>query len=163
MYQTGKSDFNPRTHRGVRLKVRIKNANEKLFQSTHPSWGATKRSVVQAVANYNFNPRTHRGVRRRRFKFRKCERDFNPRTHRGVRQIANLLLTFNGLFQSTHPSWGATPMDHPNGMCVMISIHAPIVGCDISERFSALGISLISIHAPIVGCDLNFFLQQAAA
>ena len=81
-----------------------------------------------------------------------------------------------GIFQSTHPSWGATlavkgcptafhsyfnPRTHRgvrhsgffNAIMVdNISIHAPIVGCDA-------GIELpdpskpISIHAPIVGCD----------
>ncbi len=36
-------------------------------------------------------------------------------------------------FQSTHPSWGATL--HANYDCVvfMISIHAPIVGCDYTK------------------------------
>ena len=35
-------DFNPRTHRGVRLHLTLRFANcERLFQSTHPSWGAT--------------------------------------------------------------------------------------------------------------------------
>ena len=35
---------------------------------------------------------------------------------------------------------------------VAISIHAPIVGCDIVED-EPLTVRLISIHAPIVGCD----------
>ena len=36
--------------------------------------------------------------------------DFNPRTHRGVRPIPNFFIIKNFLFQSTHPSWGATFM-----------------------------------------------------
>ena len=34
-----------------------------LFQSTHPSWGATAVSFSVSVSSFNFNPRTHRGVR----------------------------------------------------------------------------------------------------
>ena len=34
----------------------------------------------------------------------------------------------------------------------MISIHAPIVGCDIGHEMNDI-FNTISIHAPIVGCD----------
>ena len=34
------------------------------------------------------------------------------------------------LFQSTHPSWGATLEKDDKSKAVEISIHAPIVGCD---------------------------------
>ena len=34
----------------------------------------------------------------------------------------------------------------------MISIHAPIVGCDVNADFTIFP-NIISIHAPIVGCD----------
>ena len=34
-----------------------------------------------------------------------------------------------------------------------ISIHAPIVGCDIAVSRIKMGRNSISIHAPIVGCD----------
>ena len=37
-----RSYFNPRTHRGVRLRDIEKQNNKLKFQSTHPSWGATK-------------------------------------------------------------------------------------------------------------------------
>ena len=57
-----------------------------IFQSTHPSWGATLTVVVLQESQYNFNPRTHRGVRQ------------SITTRHYVSQ----------LFQSTHPSWGAT-------------------------------------------------------
>ena len=83
------------------------------------------------------------------------DKNFNPRTHRGVR-----------------PS--LTP---PNCSNRIISIHAPIVGCDYiifiqRKRFKYFnprthrGVRLklvtllplmlnISIHAPIVGCDFQ--------
>ena len=35
-------------------------------------------------------------------------------------------------FQSTHPSWGATGLGSALGVAnILISIHAPIVGCDV--------------------------------
>ena len=36
---------------------------------------------------------------------------------------------------------------------MIISIHAPIVGCDDNGIFSKIAYKHISIHAPIVGCD----------
>ena len=130
--------FNPRTHRGVRLEPFIADTKEGLFQSTHPSWGATKQGAIiyvcfvhvspdgievfchpswgatkQGAIIYvclpNFNPRTHRGVRR--FINDYCVKIisyFNPRTHRGVRRKVNCITSSRFSFQSTHPSWGAT-------------------------------------------------------
>ena len=37
---------------------------------------------------------------------------------------------------------------------LQISIHAPIVGCDLQELYVLTGLEAISIHAPIVGCDI---------
>ena len=37
---------------------------------------------------------------------------------------------------------------------IVISIHAPIVGCDSYVVIEKLGSYVISIHAPIVGCDI---------
>ena len=56
--------FNPRTHRGVRPadSAEPKSIAE-LFQSTHPSWGATVYDVTLIDDPMDFNPRTHRGVR----------------------------------------------------------------------------------------------------
>mgnify|MGYP006908960009 CR=1 FL=1 len=125
--------------------------------------------------------------------------DFNPRTHRGVRPLLNIFfahlhiisihapivgcdvfsssfVVWSALFQSTHPSWGATDntnllyiardkfqSTHPSwgATCFNsrtrgleeISIHAPIVGCDFQHIAYNVGLYLISIHAPIVGCD----------
>ena len=63
------------------------------------------------------------------------------------------------LFQSTHPSWGATSISNSSLSTNSISIHAPIVGCDISIISNHQKIIFeISIHAPIVGCDINMQL-----
>ena len=79
-----------------------------IFQSTHPSWGATKND-----SNMNY-----------------LSTNFNPRTHRGVRQAIERSLRHLDKFQSTHPSWGATRYDITLKVEYKISIHAPIVGCD---------------------------------
>ena len=123
----------------------------------------------------NFNPRTHRGVRLEWSVDADWPDNFNPRTHRGVRLATKRCLIFNDLFQSTHPSWGATPHKVKESCPLLISIHAPIVGCDwftwkVCHQIDYFnprthrGVRLsgtwiwqrayqISIHAPIVGCD----------
>ena len=102
------------------------------FQSTHPSWGATPIGDVQHWQRAeDFNPRTHRGVRLNNIVVISCIGYFNPRTHRGVRLCIYdedskkmdisihapivgcdysifLLREADSIFQSTHPSWGAT-------------------------------------------------------
>ena len=61
------------------------------------------------------------------------------------------------LFQSTHPSWGATFLLESIFLIVSkISIHAPIVGCDLVYKPKSMSL-VISIHAPIVGCDFSTY------
>ncbi len=57
------ANFNPRTHRGVRHCLNPLTVLIELFQSTHPSWGATFNLHNHFGGMRNFNPRTHRGVR----------------------------------------------------------------------------------------------------
>ena len=148
--------FNPRTPRGVRQLDPVLPTWVKRFQSTHPSWGATREHAykmclrlisihaplvgcdscavpILATCGY-FNPRTPRGVRHGpkntstaatgisiHAPLVGCDlmhditvngpKDFNPRTPRGVRLVNGAPDQLNTLFQSTHPSWGATPMD----------------------------------------------------
>ena len=103
------------------------------FQSTHPSWGATKIAFHFLLVHLDFNPRTHRGVRPYHLvavlvlshisihaPIVGCDNiaiaitdiaiNFNPRTHRGVRRIKRFI----------------------NSWLSRISIHAPIVGCDFT-------------------------------
>ena len=63
---------------------------------------------------------------------------FNPRTHRGVR-LQRL---------------------EPYLLHTTISIHAPIVGCDVSISNPIVATVTISIHAPIVGCDHLFIIYE---
>ena len=126
------------------------------FQSTHPSWGATWNSAPKFFNHFNFNPRTHRGVRH---------------LLKGCRPEGSE-------FQSTHPSWGATfdfqipfssstnfnPRTH-RGVRRITCLHSTILihnfnprthrGVRQPERVPDDVKNYISIHAPIVGCDFN--------
>ena len=102
--------------------------------------------------------------------------DFNPRTPCGVRlsQLRHEPGEYG--FQSTHPLRGATcgldlHLDirlhfNPRTPCgvrltlfrinkteKIISIHAPLAGCDGSAGRSSARRHWISIHAPLAGCD----------
>ena len=57
-----------------------------------------------------------------------------------------------GLFQSTLPGWGATPLRDVLADFVTISIHAPRMGSDLVEVGDASHVG-ISIHAPRMGSD----------
>ena len=79
-----------------------------LFQSTHPSWGATSSMSNLCSAQYLFQS-THPSWGATR---------------------SNWITNSVGKFQSTHPSWGATSSVFIGTPLSIISIHAPIVGCD---------------------------------
>ena len=104
--------FNPRTHRGVRLKRIIHKVYCTRFQSTHPSWGATILSSQGCDNIFNFNPRTHRGVRRGARG--NITRLIQISIHAPIVGCDETLFgkSANKLkFQSTHPSWGATVLE----------------------------------------------------
>ena len=100
----------------------------------------------------DFNPRTPCGVRHQRLWLSWQSRYFNPRTPCGVRLGLLAFKRVFAKFQSTHPLRGATlPAAHA-GAAFLISIHAPLAGCDLAgfqERIR----KKISIHAPLAGCD----------
>ena len=56
------------------------------------------------------------------------------------------------IFQSTHPSRGATTDKSSLCQLLSISIHAPLTGCDLQFRHIKTD-RAISIHAPLTGCD----------
>ena len=60
------------------------------------------------------------------------------------------------IFQSTHPSRGATARPISRAPCLAtISIHAPLTGCDVGPPGSIRALLIISIHAPLTGCDCS--------
>ena len=77
---------------------------------------------------------------------------FNPRTPCGVRPFERGLYSSSSAFQSTHPLRGATFLLLCDFAPRLISIHAPLAGCDFCSSFFCL-VNSISIHAPLAGCD----------
>ena len=78
----------------------------------------------------NFNPRTPCGVRRRRLRRLRGCGHFNPRTPCGVRPGSFFVCGWFNPFQSTHPLRGATQNFRDYLLGYIISIHAPLAGCD---------------------------------
>ena len=113
-----KSDFNPRTPRGVR------------------------RSFVPTFdkSGIDFNPRTPRGVRRlQTSNILGSLRDFNPRTPRGVRLEAEQTFMSLPLISIHAPREGCDWSRHTRPPWPCISIHAPREGCDDETCRHTLG------------------------
>ena len=190
--------FNPRTPCGVRRPQRRERRAAKNISIHAPLAGCDARVRERQGWEKDFNPRTPCGVRpkrstrsRRRSSIsihappagsylrihgrRRRVRDFNPRTPCGVRPRHTWTATTRAGFQSTHPLRGATNTTVTSGGTDVISIHAPLAGCDrttacrsnSSPTFQsthplrgatfAVGPGKtdrkISIHAPLAGCD----------
>ena len=132
---------------------------DRVFQSTHPSRGATggagdaqHRAQISIHAPLAGCDRFHRK--------RKCARlYFNPRTPCGVRLWA-MPPTFRILvFQSTHPLRGAT-LSSPSPALPATHFN-PRTPCGVRPREVAdllPGFIEISIHAPLAGCDVVVLL-----
>ena len=101
--------FNPRTPHGVRRERIYIRVTAELFQSTHPSRGATRANGLLLSFAANFNPRTPHGVRRVVDLRQGAGYRFQS-THpsRGATLWLNFCPKSDSLFQSTHPSRGAT-------------------------------------------------------
>ena len=123
-----------------------------VFQSTHPLRGATFSLATIRHLRRNFNPRTPCGVRLGSILMPEVIQVFQS-THplRGATPICAEILTIIK-FQSTHPLRGATLRPAPRGSNGLISIHAPLAGCDGHNGMNDW-LDKISIHAPLAGCD----------
>ena len=149
--------FNPRTPCGVRPDAPAGVAKCKRFQSTHPVWGATpSRAGNRLLWSISIHaPRV--GCDAIYAAMGQAFFNFNPRTPCGVRRPARAAAARSGSFQSTHPVWGATSKSRSSFFLLIISIHAPRVGCDIFNGQRPGCERDISIHAPRVGCDWRHF------
>ena len=126
-----------------------------VFQSTHPSWGATAGLWVSKRRQRNFNPRTHRGVRQCFCYVHFAEIDISIHAPIvGCDWCARVLPVFYSWISIHAPIVGCDydALSKPSKR-QMISIHAPIVGCDLIKTAVMDASIVISIHAPIVGCD----------
>ena len=123
--------FNPPTPCGVGLAEGDEIPFTKIFQSTHPVWGGTKRSASVKSVTRNFNPPTPCGVGQKSCKEGDMLSDISihpPRVGwdiKGNREKVNI-----AKFQSTHPVWGGTLAVFVLVYFIVISIHPPRVGWD---------------------------------
>ena len=102
-----------------------------------------------------FNPRTPHGVRLRACRLLIGSTDISIHApHTGCDTLTAPYVARLRLFQSTHPTRGATRQNVRRGLGIKISIHAPHTGCDtvLANVFQE---PLISIHAPHTGCDAS--------
>ena len=115
---------------GCDHKHSLRKKGEQLFQSTHPLRGATTINRRDMFKN-DFNPRTPCGVRLYFFS-QTFDIDKFQSTHPLRGATCRLLSSrLSILFQSTHPLRGATDRHQVNQSAnVIISIHAPLAGCD---------------------------------
>ncbi len=103
---------------------------------------------------------------------------FNPHTPRGVRHSGHYIQISYDMFQSTHPSRGATKSGIIKPMKIRVSIHTPLAGCDYLSLYhfqlvgsfnphtprgvrrqrhdTSGGHAQVSIHTPLAGCDIKF-------
>ena len=119
-----------------------------VFQSTHPLRGATHLYAASALAadisihaplaGRDSGDPTHRSA----------PPYFNPRTPCGVRRIHTSHGTIIRGFQSTHPLRGATSDTKGHFACPLISIHAPLAGCDHLRRYTYRANSNFNPRAP---------------
>ena len=129
-------NFNPRTPCGVR-PIRGDCPVFHNFISIHaPLAGCDELRDLQSVTERDFNPRTPCGVRpgvAPEAIWTEIFQSTHPlrgATHIAVRRI------LHELFQSTHPLRGATLTIMQGDQYAIISIHAPLAGCDCLPRRS---------------------------
>ena len=126
------SDFNPRTHRGVRHDLKLYPGNNIIISIHAPIVGCDEDYLVLCRIPQISIHAPIVGCDGSSSFVSYSLTNFNPRTHRGVRQDIFCSFLMSKRFQSTHPSWGATIYLKDNPSLSSISIHAPIVGCDTS-------------------------------
>ena len=129
-------DFNPRTPCGVRRHVGgCQEPDGPGFQSTHPVWGATvHKGAAAATRIFQSTHPVWGATPGRRWK--------PPEPPR---------------FQSTHPVWGATRPSGAGGQRHADFNPRTPCGVRLEKKVAYKRLVLISIHAPRVGCDLHTF------
>src|ERR1035437_5089587 len=110
--------FNPRAPRGARRKRKLILATDQWFQSTRPTWGATRGRALTRT---------------------RCS-SFNPRAPRGARPSVGSPGSGGAVFQSTRPTWGATGKVQRCLTSRDVSIHAPHVGRDLNQQALAAAV-----------------------
>ena len=120
-----------------------------------PLAGCDPRSCLRISGTQHFNPRTPYGVRRAPRSACSCLRHFNPRTPCGVRRQCSGRLHGHRHFNPRTPCGVRRPAGSAVIEGIVISIHAPLAGCDLDHDGGKRTSRNISIHAPLAGCDLT--------
>ena len=125
--------FNPRTPYGMRLSVSKSMITFSQFQSTHPLRDATDH-IQPELPNHTISihaPLTG------------CDHVFETSTYPFT------------VFQSTHPLRDATAVDHEKALLFHNFNPRTPYGMRPDVFDDNLKLLIISIHAPLTGCDLN--------
>ena len=148
--------FNPRTPHGVRPGDVLQLRLFMVFQSTHPSRGATIDSTcyVGGLVISIHAPLTGCDTT--------CECSpassgisiHAPLTGCDGSPLATRSNAF--LFQSTHPSRGATLPEINHCAIFVISIHAPLTGCDRGQYLWGINIARFQSTHPSRGATVNY-------
>ena len=126
-----------------------------LFQSTLPVGGATW-ATFHASLLYAISIHAPRGGSDCRADIqRPPRRDFNPRSPWGERRNFYITTIKMVLFQSTLPVGGATSPASVNSLVILISIHAPRGGSDLSDRLKAGDSLIFQSTLPVGGATLQ--------
>ena len=145
-------NFNPRTPCGVR-PIRGDCPVFHNFISIHaPLAGCDELRDLQSVTERDFNPRTPCGVRPRCPSMRPRPAYFNPRTPCGVRPGVAPEAIWTEIFQSTHPLRGATHIAVRRILHELFQSTHPLRGATLTIM-QGDQYAIISIHAPLAGCD----------
>ena len=139
---------------GATLREISSAAQDRVFQSTLPVWGATSCTAHEPTrAKISIHaPRVGSDAQIRQrtisvFQFQSTLPVWGATSLLFVREAALV-------FQSTLPVWGATVLRVKYNILSVISIHAPRVGSDRNSISSSRSCK-ISIHAPRVGSDCS--------
>ena len=96
-----------------------------------PLAGCDDGSCVNYQTVTHFNPRTPGGVRRRRMRIAEIIPDFNPPTPGGVRRYTHAIVGDVRNFNPRTPGGVRQEPVAEEEVAQMISIHAPLAGCDL--------------------------------
>ena len=149
------------------------------FQSTHPVWGATGRTIINIFKAREISihaPRVGCDWPNSGGKNYMTISIHAPRV--GCDRSRSVNVMFVITFQSTHPVWGATQHPSPNVEPLSFQSTHPVWGATDTvietladniqfqsthpvwgatvELFLSCLCSIISIHAPRVGCDFGY-------
>ena len=122
-------DFNPRTPCGVRRGCGGRPSDRRDFNPRTPC-GVRHVGLRAGHQHGHFNPRTPCGVRPATDAAALATLYFNPRTPCGVRLCGHHVVHLHHLISIHAPLAGCDNCAYPPPVCAMISIHAPLAGCD---------------------------------